>query len=198
METPPVSARSPRAPRSPAGDSDTDTQTCTEDAPDETLEPLLQDNEDRFCFLPIQHPDMYEFYKKAQASYWTVEEVDLSQDDRDWKNLTNGEQHFIKHVLAFFAASDGIVLENLAVRFMQEIQIPEARAFYAFQAAVETVHAEMYGRLLECYVADAAERRDLFRAMHTLPTVAKKAVWALRWIGEGLGVGLVEDASRAA
>ncbi|KAL6778272.1 RIR2L [Auxenochlorella protothecoides x Auxenochlorella symbiontica] len=151
----------------------------------EAEEPLLQDNDERFCLLPVKHTDIYEFYKQAQASYWTVEEVDLSADMRDWVRLTDDERHFISYILAFFAASDGIVLENLSARFMQEVQIPEARAFYAFQAAIENVHSEMYGLLLESYILDPVERDGLFRAIQTIPCVRKKAEWALRWIGSG-------------
>ncbi|KAL4524288.1 hypothetical protein Ndes2526B_g00303 [Nannochloris sp. 'desiccata'] len=145
-------------------------------------EPILEDNDERFCLLPVKYHETYEFYKKAQASYWTVEEVDLSQDMRDWDKLTAEERHFISYVLAFFASSDGIVLENLAVRFMQEVQIPEARAFYAFQSAIENVHSEMYGLLLEQYIADKVQRDLLFRAIETVPCVRKKANWALTWI----------------
>jgi len=122
-------------------------------------------------------------YKKAVASFWTVEEVDLSADMRDWDlKLNDGERKFIGHVLAFFAASDGIVLENLCVRFMQDIQVPEARAFYGFQTAIENVHSEMYSLLLDTYIRDKDYRQSLFRAVHTVPTVKKKAEWAVRWI----------------
>ncbi|KAK2080191.1 hypothetical protein QBZ16_000044 [Prototheca wickerhamii] len=121
----------------------------------------------------------------AQASYWTAEEVDLSADLRDWRALGDDERRFIAYILAFFASSDGIILENLSSRFMQEVQIPEARAFYAFQAAIETVHSEMYGLLLETYIADASERDRLFRAIQTIPTVEKKAAWALKWAASG-------------
>ncbi|KAK9789024.1 hypothetical protein WJX73_000869 [Symbiochloris irregularis] len=136
----------------------------------------------RFTFFPIKYEPLYHMYKKAVASFWSVEEVDLSQDQRDWEALTEGERHFILHVLAFFAASDGIVLENLAVRFMQDVQIPEARAFYGFQIAMENVHSEMYSLLLEQYVRSAEERDHLFHAVDTVPCVRKKAQWAQRWI----------------
>lgn len=145
-------------------------------------EPLLADNEDRFTFFPIKQQPLYMMYKQAVASFWSVEEVDLSQDKRDWDSLNGSEKHFILHVLAFFAASDGIVLENLAVRFMQDVQLPEARAFYGFQIAMENVHSEMYSLLLEHYVRDGAERDHLFHAMQTVPCVKKKAQWAQRWI----------------
>ncbi|KAK9113447.1 hypothetical protein Syun_020244 [Stephania yunnanensis] len=145
-------------------------------------EPLLAPNPGRFCMFPIQYPQIWEMYKKAEASFWTAEEVDLSQDLRHWETLTLDEKHFIKHVLAFFAASDGIVLENLASRFMKEIQVAEARAFYGFQIAIENIHSEMYSLLLESYIKDSSEKIKLFRAIETVPCVAKKAEWALRWI----------------
>ncbi|KAG2406193.1 hypothetical protein LR48_Vigan03g242800 [Vigna angularis] len=145
-------------------------------------EPLLAPNPDRFCMFPIQYPQIWEMYKKAEASFWTAEEVDLSQDLRHWDSLTDGERHFITHILAFFAASDGIVLENLAARFMKEIQAAEARAFYGFQIAIENIHSEMYSLLLETYIKDSTEKNHLFRAVDTIPCVAKKAQWALRWI----------------
>jgi ribonucleoside-diphosphate reductase subunit M2 len=145
-------------------------------------EPLLAPNPDRFCMFPIQYPEIWEMYKKAEASFWTAEEVDLSQDISHWENLTPDERHFITHVLAFFAASDGIVLENLAGRFMKEVQVAEARAFYGFQIAIENIHSEMYSLLLETYIKDSVEKDRLFHAIETVPCVAKKAQWALRWI----------------
>ncbi len=145
-------------------------------------EPLLAPNADRFCMFPIQYPQVWEMYKKAEASFWTAEEVDLSQDLRHWESLTSGERHFITHVLAFFAASDGIVLENLAARFMKEVQISEARAFYGFQIAIENIHSEMYSLLLETYIKDSAEKDRLFHAIETVPCVKRKAEWAMRWI----------------
>ncbi|CAM6038210.1 unnamed protein product [Sphagnum compactum] len=146
------------------------------------LEPILAENPQRFCMFPIKYPAVWEMYKKAEASFWTAEEVDLSQDQKHWENLKPDERHFISHVLAFFAASDGIVLENLAVRFMKEIQIPEARAFYGFQIAIENIHSEMYSLLLESYIKDHKEKARLFNAIETIPCVTKKAQWALRWI----------------
>lgn len=149
----------------------------------EETDPLLAENPDRFCMFPIQYPQIWEMYKKAEASFWTAEEVDLSQDIRHWETaLTADEQHFITHVLAFFAASDGIVLENLAGRFMKEVQVAEARAFYGFQIAIENIHSEMYSLLLETYIKDSSLKSHLFRAMETVPCVKKKAEWALRWI----------------
>ncbi|KAL4438710.1 hypothetical protein ABPG77_006314 [Micractinium sp. CCAP 211/92] len=151
-------------------------------APHDLEEPILRSNSERFCLLPVKYDRCFEFYKQAQASYWTAEEVDLSQDMRDWRKLTDDERHFISYVLAFFAASDGIVLENLSTRFMQEVQIPEARAFYAFQSAIESVHSEMYGLLLEQYISDRVQRDMLFHAVDTIPCVQKKAAWAMKWI----------------
>ncbi|KAI5061011.1 hypothetical protein GOP47_0023516 [Adiantum capillus-veneris] len=149
----------------------------------EKPEPLLVENPQRFCMFPIKYPAVWEMYKKAEASFWTAEEVDLSTDQSHWESLHDDEKHFISHVLAFFAASDGIVLENLAVRFMKEIQIPEARAFYGFQIAIENIHSEMYSLLLETYIKDPKEKARLFNAIETVPCVAKKADWALCWIG---------------
>ncbi|MED6135984.1 hypothetical protein PIB30_051735 [Stylosanthes scabra] len=145
-------------------------------------EPLLSPDPDRFCMFPIEYPQIWEMYKKAEASFWTAEEVDLSGDLRHWDSLTDGERHFITHVLAFFAASDGIVLENLAGRFMKEVQVAEARAFYGFQIAIENIHSEMYSLLLETYIKDSTEKNRLFHAIETVPCVKKKAEWALRWI----------------
>jgi ribonucleotide reductase beta subunit family protein with ferritin-like domain len=156
---------------------DTVTRDIVED------EPLLKENKQRFVLFPIQYPKIWEMYKKAEASFWTVEEVDLSQDIIDWdQKLNQNEQHFIKHVLAFFAASDGIVNENLASRFMTEVQLPEARSFYGFQIAIENIHSEMYSSLIETYIEDAEERHMLFNAIETVPAVSKKAEWALKWI----------------
>jgi ribonucleoside-diphosphate reductase subunit M2 len=145
-------------------------------------EPLLDPNDERFCVFPIKYHDIWEMYKKALASVWTVEEVDLSEDTRHWEKLNNDERHFISHVLAFFASSDGIVNENLGVRFMNEIQIPEARAFYSFQIMIEAIHQEMYASLIESYVKDPVEKNKLFKAIKTVPIIQRKAEWALRWI----------------
>ena len=145
-------------------------------------DPLLTPNPDRFVVFPIQHTDLWEMYKKAEASFWSAEEIDLAGDAKHWETLGEGEQHFIKHVLAFFAASDGIVNENLAARFFHEIQVPEARAFYGFQIAIESIHGETYSLLLDSYVKDPVEKASLFRAVQTIPTVGKKAAWALKWI----------------
>ncbi|XP_033120953.1 ribonucleoside-diphosphate reductase subunit M2 B-like [Anneissia japonica] len=145
-------------------------------------EPLLRDNPRRFVILPIQYPDIWKMYKKAEASFWTVEEVDLSKDLVHWESLKDGEKHFISHVLAFFAASDGIVNENLVERFMQEVQVTEARCFYGFQIAIENIHSEMYSLLIDTYIKDINQREHLFNAIETLPCVKKKADWALNWI----------------
>ncbi|KAL3812719.1 hypothetical protein ACJIZ3_013987 [Penstemon smallii] len=148
----------------------------------EEEEPILMEQSQRFCMFPIRYPQIWEMYKKAEASFWTVEEVDLSQDMKQWETLSPSEKHFISHVLAFFATSDGIVLENLAVRFLKDIQIPEARAFYGFQTAMENIHSEMYSLLLETYIKDTNEKNRLFNAIEDIPCIAKKANWALNWI----------------
>lgn len=148
-------------------------------------EPILKDNKDRFVLFPIQHDDIWEFYKKAEASFWTAEEIDLSQDLKDWENLNDGERHFISHVLAFFAASDGIVNENLAENFVAEVQYTEAKFFYGFQIAIENIHSETYSLLIDTYIKDGREKDKLFNAIETMPFVKKKADWALRWIDEG-------------
>jgi len=145
-------------------------------------EPILSPTLDRFHLFPLQSPDLWSFYKKAVASFWTVEEVDLSDDLPHWASLTDDERHFIKTVLAFFAASDGIVNENLARRFCDEVMLPEARAFYGFQMAIENIHSEMYSQLLEMYVKDPREKQRLFSAIETIPAIQEKAKWCLRWI----------------
>merc|ERR1712216_279570 len=152
-------------------------------------EPLLDENDQRFTMFPIQYPAVWEMYKKAEASFRTAEEVDLSDDMKHWEGLTKDEKHFITHVLAFFAASDGIVLENLGIRFMGEVQIPEARAFYGFQIAIENIHSEMYSLLIDQYVKDPKEKDHLFRAIETIPCVKKKADWALKWIDSSESFG---------
>lgn len=148
-------------------------------------EPILQENKNRFVLFPIQHNDIWEFYKKAEASFWTAEEIDLSQDLKDWNNLNDGERHFISHVLAFFAASDGIVNENLAEHFVAEVQYTEAKFFYGFQIAMENIHSETYSLLIDTYVKDPGEKDRLFNAIETMDCVKKKADWALRWIDDG-------------
>jgi len=151
----------------------------------EETEILLKENKDRFVILPIKYPAIWEMYKKCEASFWTAEEIDLSDDMKHWENLNPGEKHFVSHVLAFFAASDGIVNENLAVNFMSEVQLPEARCFYGFQIMMENIHSETYALLIDTYVKDPAEKDRLFHAIDTVPCVGKKAEWALRWINNG-------------
>merc|ERR1711966_454929 len=148
----------------------------------EKTDPLLQDNPHRWVMFPIQYPAVWEMYKKHEASFWTAEEIDLSQDNKDWDKLTDAEQHFIKHVLAFFAASDGIVLENLASQFSTEVQLPEGRAFYGFQMAMENIHSETYSLLIEQYIREPAEKEKIFDAIHTMPAVREKAEWAAQWM----------------
>eukprot|EP00747_Dinoflagellata_sp_TGD_P139439 gnl/TRDRNA2_/TRDRNA2_175892_c0_seq43.p1 gnl/TRDRNA2_/TRDRNA2_175892_c0~~gnl/TRDRNA2_/TRDRNA2_175892_c0_seq43.p1 ORF type:complete len:350 (-),score=88.50 gnl/TRDRNA2_/TRDRNA2_175892_c0_seq43:157-1206(-) len=150
----------------------------------EKSDPLLMENPQRWVMFPIQYPQVWEMYKKHEASFWTAEEIDLSQDNKDWEGLAEKEQHFIKHILAFFAASDGIVLENLAGAFSTEIQIPEARAFYGFQIAMENIHSETYSLLIEQYVKDPVERNSIFDAIHTMPAVKEKAEWAIQWMNQ--------------
>jgi len=149
---------------------------------DVEVEPLLKENPRRFVILPIQFDRIWMMYKKAVASFWTVEEVDLSKDLGDWVNLKDDERYFISHVLAFFAASDGIVNENLVERFMQETQASEARCFYGFQIAMENIHSEMYSLLIDTYIKDSTKKDHLFNAIETIPAVKKKADWALKWI----------------
>ncbi len=148
-------------------------------------EPILIENKDRFVLFPIRQHDIWKFYKQAEASFWTAEEIDLGQDLKDWENLNDGERHFIKHVLAFFAASDGIVNENLAEHFVAEVQYTEAKFFYGFQIAIENIHSETYSLLIDTYVKDPKEKDSLFHAIDTMDCVKKKAEWALRWIDKG-------------
>jgi len=148
----------------------------------EKSEPLLMENPQRFVMFPIQYPAIWEMYKKHEASFWTAEEIDLSQDAKDWDTLTKNEQHFVKHVLAFFAASDGIVLENLSGQFSVEIQAAEARAFYGFQIAMENIHSETYSLLIEQYIRDPTEKEHVFNAISTMPPVREKAQWAIQWM----------------
>ena len=150
------------------------------------IEPLLADNKDRFVLFPIKHQDIWQMYKQAEASFWTAEELDLTTDVQDWANkLTEDERFFIKHVLAFFAASDGIVNENLAVNFLKEVQYPEARCMYGFQVMIENIHSEAYSLLIDTYIKDVVEKDRLLRAIDTIECVQKKAEWALRWIDKG-------------
>jgi len=145
-------------------------------------EPILTNNPNRFVIFPIKHPDIWDFYKKAEASFWTAEEVDLSDDLEQYGSLEPGEKHFINNVLAFFAASDGIVNENLAENFVSEVQYPEAKFFYGFQIMMENIHSEMYSLLIDTYVKDPVEQHKYFNAVEEISCVKKKAVWALDWI----------------
>jgi ribonucleotide reductase beta subunit family protein with ferritin-like domain len=145
-------------------------------------EVLLDKSNDRFVLFPIKYDDIWEMYKKAMASFWTAEEIDLYQDLNDWEKLNEDEKHYIKHILAFFSASDGIVNENLALRFYNDVQIPEARSFYGFQIAMENIHAETYGLLIDTYIKDPTEKDYLFHAIDNIPCIKKKADWALKWI----------------
>lgn len=150
---------------------------------DESKEPLLMENPKRFVIFPIEHNDLWEFYKMAEASFWTAEEIDLSQDLTDWnEKLNDDERHFISYVLAFFAASDGIVNENIAINFMREVQYPEARSIYGFQIMIENIHSEVYSLLIDTYIKDPKEQDILFNAIETIPSVMKKGKWALKWI----------------
>ncbi|MEW5298205.1 MAG: hypothetical protein WDW36_001355 [Sanguina aurantia] len=152
-------------------------------------EPLTDVNPYRFCLFPIKYNAIWEMYKKAEASFWTAEEVDLSDDLKYWEKMSPDEKHFISHILAFFAASDGIVLENLGVRFMREVQLPEARAFYGFQIAIENIHSEMYSSLIEHYIRDPVQKDHLFRSIETVPCIKRKADWAQRWINSSDSFG---------
>lgn len=150
----------------------------------DTNEPLLKDNPNRFVLFPIQDNEIWQMYKKMQAAFWTAEEIKLIDDLKDWESLDTEEQHFIKNVLAFFAASDGIVLENLLSRFGTEVQLPEARCVYSFQAMIENIHSETYSLLIDTYIKDEQEKTHLFNAIETIPCVKKKAEWAQKWIGD--------------
>lgn len=145
-------------------------------------EPLLDDTDDRFVIFPIKHHDIWAKYKQHVSVFWTAEEIDLSKDMRDWEKLSNDERHFIKHILGFFAGSDGIVMENLAVRFMRDVQWPEAKFFYSCQNLLEGIHSEMYSLLIDTYITEPIEKNDLFKAIKTIPCVQKKADWAMHWI----------------
>ncbi len=146
-------------------------------------EPILQENKDRFVIFPIQHHDIWDWYKKQEACFWTAEEIDLHQDITDWNTkLNEDEKYFIKHILAFFAASDGIVNENLAENFVSEVQYTEAKFFYGFQLMMENIHSETYSLLIDTYIKDEKEKSILFKAIENFPAIAKKAEWALKWV----------------
>ena len=146
------------------------------------MEKILVENPNRFVIFPIEHNDIWEYYKQHQAAFWTAEEVDLTNDIRDWETLTDNEKYFIKNVLSFFAASDGIVNENLAENFYREVQYPEAKFFYGFQLAMENIHSLMYSLLIDTYINNPKEKDECFNAIDRLPAVQKKAKWALEWI----------------
>ena len=164
-------------------DSSTHTHPHTDIVPNTLLplEPLLQENPHRFVLFPIEHDDIWQMYKKAEASLWTAEEIDLTSDIIDWNNLHDNERHFVSHVLAFFAASDGIVNENLCRNFATEVTLPEARCFYGLQIAVENIHGETYSLLIDTYIKDPTKKLHLLRAIDTVPCIQHKANWALRW-----------------
>lgn len=145
-------------------------------------EPLLTETKNKYVMFPIEYPDVFEMYKKAQSAYWTADEINFAQDLGDLEKLSDNEKHFINHVLAFFAASDGIVMENLSQRFANDIPKPEVRAFYAFQDAMESVHSETYSLLIDTYVKDGAQKEMLFNAVRNYPAIKEKAEWALQWI----------------
>ena len=146
------------------------------------MEPILKENPNRFVIFPIEYNDIWEYYKQHQAAFWTAEEIDLTNDIRDWENLSDNERYFIKNVLSFFAASDGIVNENLAENFLKEVQYPEAKFFYGFQLMMENIHSLMYSLLIDTYVSNPEEKDECFNAIERLPAVKKKANWALNWI----------------
>ena len=146
------------------------------------MEKILIENPNRFVIFPIEHNDIWEYYKMHQAAFWTAEEVDLSSDIRDWEALTDNERYFIKNILSFFAASDGIVNENLAENFYREVQYPEAKFFYGFQLAMENIHSLMYSLLIDTYIKDDKEKSECFDAINKMPAIQKKAKWAIEWI----------------
>ena len=147
------------------------------------IEPILRPNKDRFVIFPIQHNDLWDWYKKQEASFWTAEEIDLEQDVIDWETkLSDDEKYFIKHILAFFAASDGIVNENLAENFVSEVQYTEAKFFYGFQLMMENIHSEVYSLLIDTYIKNENEKNELFQAIEIFPAIRKKAEWALKWV----------------
>ena len=183
--SPPLIAKHGEVP--PAISLDEVSGTAAAAAPEEKekpllREPLLTESSDRFVVFPIQHADLWAKYKQHMAVFWTPEEIDLSKDTAHWEKLTDQERHFIKHILGFFAGSDGIVMENLATRFMREVQWPEAKFFYSCQNLLEAVHSESYSLLIDTYINDPMEKNQLFKAVQTIPCVQKKADWAMTWI----------------
>ena len=150
------------------------------------MEPILTENPNRFTIFPLKYNDLWELYKKAESSFWTAGEIDFSADSKDWDNLNDIEKHFLLNILAFFAGSDGIVLENLLTNFFTEVQIPEARSFYALQAAVENIHGEVYSLLIDTFAESDEIKNNLFNAIETIPCVTKKADWAIKWMDPSL------------
>lgn len=148
----------------------------------DATEPILCEEKNRYVLFPIRYDDIWEAYKKAESSFWTAEEIDLNKDLKDWENLKDEERHFISHILGFFAGSDGIVMENLGMRFMNEVKISEARCFYGFQMMMENIHSETYSLLIDTYIKDTKEKQRLLNAIDTIPCVSKKADWAIKWI----------------
>lgn len=168
--------------QTPSDNSLSELQTVTESKDNYRDDPLLNESEDRYVMFPIQDDAIWKMYKKQVDCFWRAEEVDLSKDLMDWAKLNNDEKHFLSMVLAFFAASDGIVLENLAVRFMTDIQLSEARAFYGFQIAMENIHSEMYSILIDTFIQDSEQRTKLFQATQNFPCIGEKAKWAQKWM----------------
>ena len=156
--------------------------TASTDIKFDNDELLLEKSDNRFVLFPIKFHDIYEEYKKAESSFWTANEIDLSKDLNDWEKLNNNEKYFIKNIIGFFAGSDGIVMENLALRFLSEIEIPEIRAFYSYQIFNENVHSETYSLLIDTYIKDNEEKINIFNSIENIPCVAKKAKWAYKWI----------------
>ena len=148
------------------------------------IEPLLQEDANRYVMFPIKDNDIWKMYKKAEDLFWRAEEIDLSKDNKDWETLNDDEKHFISMILAFFAASDGIVLENLGIRFMNEVQLSEARAFYGLQIAMENIHSITYSTLIDTYIKDKAQKEKLFNALHEYECIKKKGDWAIKWIND--------------
>ena len=148
------------------------------------MEPLLDTQQSRYVIFPIQHDEFWKMYKASEANFWTTEELDLSKDMKDWVTLNDSEHHFVEHILAFFAASDGIVNENLVERFCQDVQILEAKFFYGFQIAMENIHSETYSLLIDTYIKDVSKKHELFNALETIPCIQKKAAWAQKWIND--------------
>ena len=149
-----------------------------------SIEPLLQEDANRYVMFPIKDNDIWKMYKKQEDLFWRAEEIDLSKDNKDWDTLNDDEKHFISMILAFFAASDGIVLENLGVRFMNEVQLSEARAFYGLQIAMENIHSITYSTLIDTYIKDKAQKEKLFNALHEYECIKKKGEWAIKWIND--------------